>query len=121
MDAWLAEAAQSEDQNTVISCLNKADDRISQDAYSLPLFQWPALIAFSPKLGNVRDNVTGLGPAYDIREWGLRTSNAERIGASAAPCCRSGVIFQILRRSGGIRYVLVSGPRFWAPNLYHGP
>ena len=74
VDRWLNDAMLSEDQpaspqSTVTEYLNKADDQISQDAYSLPIFQWPALIAFSPKLGNVRDNVTELGPTYDIRQW----------------------------------------------------
>lgn len=76
VDAWLADAVQSQDQDAVIGFLNKADDRISQDAYSLPLFQWPELIAFSPKLGNVRDNVTELGPTYNLRQWDLRTPAA---------------------------------------------
>lgn len=76
VDAWLSDAAQSEDQSAVAVYLNKADDRISQDAYSLPLFQWPELIAFSPKLGNVRDNVTYLGPTYNLRQWDLRAPEA---------------------------------------------
>lgn len=74
VDRWLNDAALSEDQgassqSAVTDYLNKADDQISQDAYSLPIFQWPALIAFSPKLGNVRDNVTELGPTYNLRQW----------------------------------------------------
>jgi peptide/nickel transport system substrate-binding protein len=75
VDAWLAAAASAEDQSSVISDLNKADDQISQDAYTLPLFQWPTLVAFSAKLGNVRDNGTLLGPTYNIRQWDLRTTN----------------------------------------------
>ncbi len=74
VDRWLNDAVLSEDQgassqSAVTDYLNKADDQISQDAYSLPIFQWPALIAFSPKLGNVRDNVTELGPTYNLRQW----------------------------------------------------
>lgn len=71
VDAWLANSTQTTDTSTQISDLNKADAQISQNAYTLPLYQKPTLIAFYPTLVNVRDNVTSMGPTYNIGQWGL--------------------------------------------------
>ncbi len=76
VDNWLNTAATSTDQATILANLNKADDQISRDAYTLPLYQKPTLIAFYPKLGNVRDNSTQIGPTYNIQEWGLKASGS---------------------------------------------
>ncbi|MBR7834589.1 ABC transporter family substrate-binding protein [Actinospica durhamensis] len=73
VDAWLAAAASSTDTATQISNLNKADQQISQDAYTLPLYQKPTLIAFYPNLVNVRDNATSMGPTYNAGQWGLKS------------------------------------------------
>jgi peptide/nickel transport system substrate-binding protein len=76
VDHWLTAAATSTDQAAVAADLNKADDQISQDAYTLPLYQKPTFIAFSSKLGNVRDNSTQIGPVYDLQQWGLKVSGS---------------------------------------------
>lgn len=73
VDAWLAAATQTTDTATQVADLNKADAQISQDAYTLPLYQKPTLIAFYPTLVNVRDNVTSMGPTYNIEQWGLKS------------------------------------------------
>ncbi|WP_034268238.1 ABC transporter family substrate-binding protein [Actinospica robiniae] len=73
VDTWLATAASSSDSATQISNLNKADQQISQDAYTLPLYQKPTLIAFNPNLVNVRDNATSMGPTYNVGQWGLKS------------------------------------------------
>ncbi len=73
VDAWLAAAASSTDSATQISNLNKADAQISADAYTLPLYQKPTLIAFYPNLVNVRDNATSMGPTYNAGQWGLKS------------------------------------------------
>jgi peptide/nickel transport system substrate-binding protein len=73
VDAWLAQAASSTDTATQQTDLNKADTQISKDAYTLPLYQKPTMIAFYPNLGNVRDNTTELGPTYNVGQWGLKT------------------------------------------------
>lgn len=75
VDRWLGAAAASTDPAAINADLNKADDQISHDAYTLPLYQNPTFIAFYPKLGNVRDNSTQTGPAYDIQQWGLKTAS----------------------------------------------
>ncbi|HEV2347420.1 MAG TPA: ABC transporter family substrate-binding protein [Actinocrinis sp.] len=76
VDRWLNAAATATDPAAITTDLNKADDQISQDAYTLPLYQKPTLIAFDPKLGNVRDNSTQIGPTYDIQQWGLKASGS---------------------------------------------
>ena len=76
VDGWLRAAAGSTDQSVSAADLTKADDQISRDAYTLPLYQMPTLIAFDPKLGNVRDNSTWSGPAYNVQQWGLKTSDS---------------------------------------------
>ena len=76
VDGWLHAAAASTDQTVSTADLDKADDQISRDAYTLPLYQMPNLIAFDPKLGNVRDNGTQVGPAYNVQQWGLKTSDS---------------------------------------------
>jgi peptide/nickel transport system substrate-binding protein len=76
VDGWLAAAVTSSDQGTVAADLDQADAQISADAYTLPLYQMPTLIAFDPRLGNVRDNGTAAGPTYNIQQWGLRTTDS---------------------------------------------
>ena len=73
VDTWLTSAAESADSATQLSDLNKADQQISQDAYTLPLYQKPTLIAFYPSVLNVRDNATSMGPTYNIGQWGLKS------------------------------------------------
>jgi peptide/nickel transport system substrate-binding protein len=60
--------------NQQITNLNNADTQISKDAYTLPLYQKPTLIAYKNTLGNVRDNATAAGPTYNIQEWGFKSS-----------------------------------------------
>ena len=59
-----------------IANLNKADQQLSKDAYTLPLYQKPTFIAFYPKLGNVRDNTTQIGPTYNLGQWGIKTGSS---------------------------------------------
>jgi len=76
VDQWLNTAASTTDTSAQISNLNKADQQISKDAYTLPLYQKPTFIAFYPKLGNVRDNTTQIGPTYNIGQWGIKNSSS---------------------------------------------
>jgi peptide/nickel transport system substrate-binding protein len=73
VDAWLAQAVGSFDTGTQAELMNKADQQISEDAVTLPLYQKPTLIAFYPSLVNVRDNATLMGPAYNIGQWGQKS------------------------------------------------
>jgi peptide/nickel transport system substrate-binding protein len=71
VDSLLTQAEQTSDSSAQVTDLNKADQQISQDAYTLPLYQKPALIAFYPSVLNARDNTTSVGPTYNIGQWGL--------------------------------------------------
>lgn len=75
VDTWLKQAASTTDQATATADLNKADQQISQDAYTLPLYQEPTLIAFQTGLVNVHNNVTESGPTYNVGQWGLKKTS----------------------------------------------
>jgi peptide/nickel transport system substrate-binding protein len=75
VDAWLKQAASATDQSAAAADLDKADQQISQDAYTLPLYQKPTLIAFQPGLVNVHNNVTESGPTYNVGDWGLKKTS----------------------------------------------
>ena len=74
VDAAMNLAATTTDQATQVASLNKADQQISKDAYTLPLYQKPTLIAFWPNLVNVRNNATQSGPTYNVQQWGLKST-----------------------------------------------
>jgi peptide/nickel transport system substrate-binding protein len=71
VDKWLADATINPDQAAREKDLNQADAQVTKDAYTLPLYQRPTLIAYKNTLGNVRDNPTQIGPTYNVQQWGL--------------------------------------------------
>ncbi|GAA2032524.1 ABC transporter family substrate-binding protein [Catenulispora yoronensis] len=73
VDKWLADAATNADEKVRESDLNQADAQVTKDAYTLPLYQKPTMIAYKNTLGNVRDNATQIGPTYNIQEWGFKS------------------------------------------------
>jgi len=73
-DKLLTEAAGQTNRKTAIDYLNQADEIMSKDAYTLPLFQKPTLLAVSSSLVNIRDNPTNSGPPYNVQEWGVQAS-----------------------------------------------
>jgi len=75
VDALLAKASAEPDYNKAVALYNQADKLISDDAYTLPLYQKPTLLAFNTKLGNVRDNTTQWGPSYNVGEWGIKKAS----------------------------------------------
>jgi peptide/nickel transport system substrate-binding protein len=52
--------------------LNKAGTLMASDAYTMPLYQMPSLLAYSSRFGNVRDNPTYFGSTYNVGEWGVK-------------------------------------------------
>ena len=70
VDSLLQQATQTLDLTKAASLENQADKIISQDAYTLPLFQKDSMIAFNSNLVNVRDNITSQGPTYNLQDWG---------------------------------------------------
>src|SRR5579875_59442 len=75
-DQLLQDATSNLNPDQVIKDLNQADQLISQDAYTLPLYQKPTLLAYYNTWGNIRDNATSGGPPYNVQEWGLKPSAA---------------------------------------------
>lgn len=76
VDRLLADATTQLDQAKVIDDLNQADQQITADAYTLPLYQKPTLLAYAKNVGNIRDNATSVGPPYNVQEWGLTASTS---------------------------------------------
>ena len=74
VDDLLAKASAETDYDKAVVLYNQADKIISDDAYTLPLYQKATLIAFKNKLVNVRDDTTQWGPTYNVGEWGLKAS-----------------------------------------------
>jgi peptide/nickel transport system substrate-binding protein len=73
VDKWLADATVNPNETARESDLNQADAQVTKDAYTLPLYQKPTMIAYKNTLGNVRDNPTQIGPTYNVGEWGLKS------------------------------------------------
>lgn len=73
MESLLDRASKSFDPDEIQRLVNEADVALTNDAYNLPLFQDPLMIAARADIANVRDNPT-LGPPYNAGEWGLRAS-----------------------------------------------
>jgi len=72
VDSLLKQAIAATDRTKQVQLDNQVDQLISQDAYTLPLYQKPTILAFYTKWGNIRDNATGQGPPYNAYEWGLK-------------------------------------------------
>jgi len=73
VDSLLADAAASSDRDKQVQDVNSADKLLSQDAYTLPLYQKPTFLAYINTIGNMRDNATGVGPPYNVGEWGFKS------------------------------------------------
>jgi peptide/nickel transport system substrate-binding protein len=75
-DKALADAGVNLDAAKANADLNKADDLVSQDAYTLPLYQKDTMVAYKKTLANIRDNSTSVGPTYNIQQWGTRATTS---------------------------------------------
>jgi peptide/nickel transport system substrate-binding protein len=72
VDRLLRKARHTLDRADAVALYNKADRLVSKDAYTLPLYQRPNLLAVYKKWGNVRDNGTNQGPPWNAQRWGRR-------------------------------------------------
>jgi len=72
VDKAMTQATADSDPIQAAQQLNEADRQISQDAYTLPLYQKPTFLAYYSTYGNIRNNTTSVGPTYNIGQWGLR-------------------------------------------------
>ncbi|MEU4806263.1 ABC transporter family substrate-binding protein [Actinosynnema sp. NPDC023587] len=71
VDDLLAKALGATDESKVAEYLNGVDAQLTEDAYILPLYQVPDLLAYKANLVNVRANGTYYGPPYNAGEWGI--------------------------------------------------
>jgi peptide/nickel transport system substrate-binding protein len=74
MDALIRQANAETDTTKAADELNEADQMMSNDAYVLPLYQKPTVIASYDNIANVRNNSTLDGPVYNLQQWGIRKS-----------------------------------------------
>jgi peptide/nickel transport system substrate-binding protein len=74
VDRLLAAAAASPDAAAAHDLLNQADQVMTGDAFVLPLYRGPSLLAVRRDVANVRDNPM-LGPLYNVAEWGVRSGS----------------------------------------------
>lgn len=74
VDQLVNDAASATDVGSAAAQLNRADEIMAEDAYVLPLYQKPTLIAIRNNLGNIRNNSSLDGPFYNMSEWGFRVN-----------------------------------------------
>ncbi len=73
MESLLKQASTATDPDAVRRLVNQADVDLTNDAYELPLYQKPFLIAARANIANIRGNST-LGPTYNDQAWGIRSN-----------------------------------------------
>ncbi|CCH32542.1 ABC transporter family substrate-binding protein [Actinosynnema sp. NPDC047251] len=71
VDELLTKALGATDEAEVAEHLNAVDAQLTEDAYILPLYQVPDLLAYKANLVNVRANGTYNGPPYNAGQWGI--------------------------------------------------
>jgi peptide/nickel transport system substrate-binding protein len=74
VDRLMHEAATSTDLTKARDLLNQAGRILAEDAYVLPLYQKPTIIAAHDDVANARNNSSLDGPTYNVEEWGLRAA-----------------------------------------------
>jgi peptide/nickel transport system substrate-binding protein len=74
VDAKFNQAFAETDATKAAADENDADALISHDAVSLPLFQWESVVVHDKTIVGLRDNTTGVSPAYNMQEWGFSAS-----------------------------------------------
>jgi peptide/nickel transport system substrate-binding protein len=72
VDDLMAQAGSEPDLAKAADLINQSDQLMTNDAYVLPLYQKPTIIAASDKIANIRNNSTLDGPVYNMAEWGIR-------------------------------------------------
>ncbi|MGW1131199.1 ABC transporter family substrate-binding protein [Streptomyces griseoluteus] len=72
VDRLIGEANETLDLPKAHELLNRADEILSHEAYSLPLSQKPSLLVVDDRFANVRANPTNGLVIYNAQEWGLR-------------------------------------------------
>jgi peptide/nickel transport system substrate-binding protein len=74
VESLINQAATQTDPTKTESLMNQADKLLTNDAYSLPLYQKPTFLAAYNNIVNIRDNATSNGPPVNVQEWGDKAS-----------------------------------------------
>jgi len=74
VDAIFAQVRTTIDYNKIYDLLNQADAIMAADASVLPLYQKPVFMAVDGRFVNIRNNANLSGPAYNIQEWGQKST-----------------------------------------------
>ena len=72
VDSLLTQALTTTDSTKLAGLLNDVDKQLSDDAFIMPLYQQPILLAYKSNLVNVRANGTYFGVPYNGGEWGIK-------------------------------------------------
>lgn len=72
VDRLIGKANETLEEEEAHELLNRADEILSRDAYCLPLFQMPSLLAVDERFANIRANPTNGLVIYNAQEWGER-------------------------------------------------
>jgi peptide/nickel transport system substrate-binding protein len=74
VDDSLTAAAKELDAKKAADFLNTADQQISDDAVTLPLYQKATFLAVQDSYANIVNNSTNAGPAWNIGQWGVKAT-----------------------------------------------
>lgn len=72
LDGWLAEATSTLDPEVLVDRIQMVDQRLSEQAISLPLFQIPNLTAFRADVVGVVENGTRFGVTFNSQTWAIQ-------------------------------------------------
>jgi peptide/nickel transport system substrate-binding protein len=73
VEQLINQAATQTNPQKVIQMLNQADQKLTADAYVLPLYPKPSFLAANTNVVNIRNNATSVGPPYNVQAWGLKS------------------------------------------------
>ena len=71
-DKLIDQAVTQTDPTQVQATLNQADKLLVADAFELPLYQKPTMLAANSNIVNLRDNATSVGPPYNLQDWAVK-------------------------------------------------
>ena len=71
VDALIGLAGIELDHARQTSLYNQADAILWKDMATLPLFQKPTLLVYQTKYKNMVNNITNVGPSFNMDQWAL--------------------------------------------------
>ena len=71
VDALIRQADVELDHNKQAELYNQVDALLWKDMATLPLFQKPTLLVYQTKYKNMVNNITQVGPSFNMDQWAL--------------------------------------------------